>query len=222
MKKTILLFFVNISIFAIAQTTSTSKWNVSLVNSVDAAYRFTKASPDLAWLKENMDAQETWKATFSSGLQTAIKLHSKLDLVIGCNYSNKGQQLRPNALLKMNYYRTSYRMMEAPIFINYALPLNKGSFKIGIGPELLFLFNTISRFQTIGSNTTQTIKVNETNEKKLFFGSIAQVAYERPLDSHVHIQFAVNYKQQWTQFSTGGVQRNLFNFGMQLGLVYRH
>jgi len=220
MKNIVFIAVLAFPLFVYCQTGLKSKFAIAMVNSLDASFRFTTANSNMSWLKEELDSTETWKTAFSSGLQTSLNLSSNWTLVGGVNYAEKGQQLKSNALLDMNFYRTSYRMIELPIFLRYSRDLKVGTIQFGLGPDFLFLLNNISRFQLINSNSPQTIFVNESTAKKFMMGSILQVAYQRNLYKNTDIQFAVNYKQQLSSFSDGDIQRMPFSIGLQLGFIY--
>lgn len=216
-----ILFFVLLTLPAIFQAQTTTRWNMALVNSYDGCYRFTKAHSNLDWLKKEMDSTETWKSGFSSGLNASFQVTKNLALVGGFTYANRGQQLKSNALLGMSYYRTTYQFIEVPVFARFSKDLSENSkLQLGVGPQILFQINTVAHYLLANSNNAQKIRVNESSNHTFKIGTIVNLSYQTKLAKCTDFQCGVVYKQQLTALSSGNVQRLPFSLGVQLGLVF--
>lgn len=195
-----------------------SKWAIGFNQSLDASYRITKANSDLSWLKDQLDTSETWKSGYSSNIQFTYDLNEKFGLSVACSYDSKGEQLKSTSLVDMKYYKTTYRYLGFPVFLQYTYPMTKGAMVFAAGPELLLSLGNVAHFQMNTSNSDSKLLITTQENKSINFGAIMRLAYQVKLDKSTQLQLGLLYRQQLVSVTSTDVKRKPFSIGLQLGL----
>ena len=224
MKKLIYFCFVVLPIAVFAQeedASSFTKFDLGFGFAPEYSYRYLTSSSDNEWIVDNYDSLEFSKYGYSFGLNGVYHFSTKLDFLLGFQFSDKGEKTKKQLTPALNNYTNHYYYLDIPVRANYYFLQKKMKLYAtgGISPSV-FLNHTI--VTKVEGNASDIRIIDNSSMAKINLSVQAGLGFDVALTNKWYFKMECLYKQSLTSITTSpSLKKYLYIISPSIGF-YTH
>ena len=230
----ILIYFLTIPFYSLAQDSSGSKWSLGINASIDYNYRMLFVNipnygvNDVIFLRDGIEIP---LLGISAGVNTKYQVTPKLDINVGTHYAQKGYQTNKRSVsmfqpspsdptaVKTTY---NYTYLDFPFTIRYRIGKQKTMISVGGGVAWNLLIksseNSAVYYNGYTNKTTRevTSMFNKSNTSGILFMGVSQ-----QLSNKIMINIEPTLRYQLLKNINTPITERLYNVGLNITTFYR-